>query len=248
MALGRGIALGQTSQPVEATEPAVQDATKRIPTIELTVGQSKIIDAVWPAKRVFVTNPAVADVDMTTPRRVQLIGKSVGSSEVTIWSDTGEAWQGRLEVRADLSRLQEQLRKMFANSTLEASQADDVTVIHGRLSRAEDAAQLRQLLQLLNIKYLDRTSVAGLQQVQLQVKVAEVSRTAIRYLTTDFALSDFTASLAVNNAASGTFNPTTPIGNLMRTLPGGTTIFGTGAIGGTCGLSGRFRPRHGRAE
>jgi pilus assembly protein CpaC len=233
MALTGAVALGQTTHPTAPTEPVVQDAPRRIPTIELTVGQSKIVDALWPAKRVSVTNPAVADVDMTTPRRVQLIGKAVGSSEVTIWSDTGEAWQGRLEVRADLSRLQEQLRKMFANSTVEALQADDVTVIRGTLARAEDAAQLRQLLQLLNIKYLDRTTVAGLQQVQLQVKVAEVSRTAVRYLTTDFAFSDLTTSLAVNNSASGTFIPSTPIGNLTRSLPGGTTIFGTGAIGGT---------------
>jgi len=218
-----------------AEEPTTRigEPEKKIPTVDVTVGQSKIIDVAFPAKRVSISNPAVADVDMNNPRRIQLQGKSVGSAEVTVWSEAGDAWQARIEVRADVSRMRDQLRRLFGNESLDVAQADDIAVISGTLARVDDAAQLRQLMQMLNIKYIDRTSVAGLQQVQLQVKVAEVSRTAVRNLGVDWALTDGKTAFAVNNGGSGTFTPTEPAGSLLRSLPLTTTIFGNAVAGST---------------
>ena len=163
-------------------EPVLQDDTKRVSTIELIVGQSRILSTPWPVKRLSVTDPAIADVDLTTPSRLQIKGKSVGMTELTIWSERGESWQAKLEVKADVSRLQDQMRKLFNNDSLQVTQVDDVIAIKGTLAQTEDVAQLRQFLKLSDLRYLDLTTVAGLQQVQLQVKVAEVSRTALRLL------------------------------------------------------------------
>jgi len=215
-----------------ATEPMVHQLPARLATVEVNVGQSRIIDAAWPVKRVTITDPAIADVDATSPRRITVAGKAAGVTQLIIENEQGEIWQATVDVNADVSGLQAQLRKMFDNSSLELSQAGDVLVLKGSLAKLEDAAQLRQYLQSAKLTYVDRTTVAGIQQVQLQVKIAEVSRTGLRFLSSDFAFGDGTASMAVNNGASGTYNPGTPPLNLLqRTLPGGTTIFGTGAIG-----------------
>ena len=227
-------ALGQQDAPRADAQPttraaaaaAAADPEKAVQVIDLTVGQSRIIDVSFPAKRVPVSDPRVADVDMTTPRRIQLQGKSVGSAEVTVWSETGEAWQARLEVRADLSRMRDQLRKLFNNGSIDVVQADEVTVLQGTLARAEDAAQLRELLQMLNVKYLDRTTVAGLQQVQLQVKVAEVSRTAIRMLGINavYGGEEFFGGVQIGSSA-GPFTP------MNIGLPGGQVINGPTSAG-----------------
>lgn len=225
------------AQPARAsgatTEPLIQEQGKPVQIIDVMVGESRTIDAAWPVKKVSVADPEIADVDAISPTRVSIRGRAIGITELAIESEQGETWRARLAISADTSRLQGQLRKLFANSSLNVSQIDDIVVVNGTLARAEDAVQMRQLLELSKLEYLDLTGVAGLQQVQLQVKVAEVSRTGLRYLNADFAFTDGTASVGVNNGASNTFSPGTPSGTLLRSLPGGTTIFGSGMLNGT---------------
>jgi pilus assembly protein CpaC len=221
------------AQTTANAEPVLQAAPKPSQTISVIVGESRTLDAPWPVKRVSVADPEIADVDASSPTRIQLRGKAVGITEVMLENEKGDRWRARLEISADTSRLQGQLRKLFSDSTLDVAQIDNVMVVKGTLARSEDAAQLRQLLKLTKLEFLDLTSVAGTQQVQLQVKVAEVSRTAVRALSTDWALTDLTGGLAVNNAASGTYNPGQPEFEFTRSLPGGTTIFGHGMIGAT---------------
>jgi len=215
-----------------ASEPTIQALAKQSQTLEVTVGESRTIDAAWPVKKVSVADPDIADVDAISPTRVQIRGRGIGITEVAIENEQGETWRARLAVSADTSRLQEQLRKLFANSSVNVSQINDVVVVKGVLARTEDTAQLRQLLDRSKLEYMDMTSVAGLQQVQLQVKVAEVSRTGLRFLSADYAFTDGLTSLAVNNAAVSTFQPNEPVGTLQRTLPTGTSIFGTGVVNG----------------
>jgi pilus assembly protein CpaC len=165
-----------------AGDPVLQGATKPASNIDVTVGESRMIDAPWPVKKVAVADPEVADVDATSPTRVQVRGRAIGVTEIALEGDQGQLWRARLAVNADTARLQHQLKTLFPSSSLQVSQVDDVVVVKGVLARTEDAAHMRQLLTLSKVQYLDLTSVAGLQQVQLQVKVAEVSRTAIRML------------------------------------------------------------------
>ena len=223
-------ASAQTAPTTESSKPVLRDDSRSADTIEVNVGASRTLDAAWPVKRVSVGDAEIADVDAVSPTRIQMRGKSVGVTELTLESEQGDIWQARLLVSADTSRLEGQLRKLFG-STLEVAQLDDVVVVKGTLPSSHDAAQLRQLLKLAKTEYLDLTSVAGLQQVQLQVKIAEVSRTGLRFLSADFAFTDGLTSLAHNAGASNTYLPDEPAGTLMRSLPGGTTIFGTGVVG-----------------
>lgn len=184
--LALSICIGASSAAAQATQPASVPSASPVPkdlqTIDMSVGQSRLIDAPWPVKRVAIGEPAIADVDVTSPRKIQVRGKAVGMTEITLWNEQGETWQARIEVRPDVSRLQSQLRQLFANDTIAVQQIDEVLTVKGQLQRSEEAVQLRQFLTAAKINYFDLTNVAGLQQVQLQVKVAEVSRRAIRML------------------------------------------------------------------
>ncbi len=174
----------QTTQPAltATTEPVVQSAAKAGQIVDIAIGESRFLDAAWPVKKVAVADPSVADVDAVSPTRIQIRGKALGMTDLALEGEQGESWHARIAVSADTTRLQNELRKLFPDSDLDVAQVDQVIVVKGRLAHAEDAAQLRELFKQAKLQYLDLTSVAGLQQVQLQVKIAEVSRTAIRML------------------------------------------------------------------
>jgi Flp pilus assembly secretin CpaC len=121
---------------------------------------------------------------------------------------------------------------MFPRSELSVSQVGDVVAVKGTLPRAENAVQLRQFLTTAKINHVDLTRVAGSQQVQLKVRIAEASRIALRGLSVDYAYAG-SRFFAVNNGASGTFSPTDPPFILERTLPISATIFGRGTITAT---------------
>lgn len=171
--LGAGTAYGQA--------PADKSAQQG-PQLTVPLGLSKVVDAPWPVKRMSVTNPETADVQALTPKKVLVMGKSVGSTDIFFWSESDEGMQTRVDVTVNLSQLEAVLSKTFSGSDLELTQSQDVVIVSGALAQAHDVQHLRKLLEASGVNYVDRTSLAGVQQVQLQVRIAEVSRTAIRAL------------------------------------------------------------------
>jgi pilus assembly protein CpaC len=163
-----------------ADAPAV--AASQVQDITLTVGHSVVIPAPWPVARVSVTDPKIADVLVLTPKQVRVSGLAVGTTDVAMWSKDEEMWQARVDVQIDLTAIKKELGKLFPATNLELRQARDMLVVCGTLSRAEQAEQLHRFLNIYGVKYVDMTSLAGVQQVQIKVVVAEANRTSIRAL------------------------------------------------------------------
>jgi pilus assembly protein CpaC len=83
------------------------------------------------------------------------------------------------------------------------------------LRSADQIAQLRDFLEKTEVKYVDMTSIAGVQQVQLQVRIAEVSRNVARTLTVNFIYADNPFFGAVTPTSSGG----TPLVSAIFTKP-----------------------------
>jgi pilus assembly protein CpaC len=154
--------------------------------IIVQVGRSVILKAPWRVTRVSVTDPEVADVQVLTPDQVLLMGKELGSTDVILWSAAEEVWQSRVDVDDNLARVKEDIARFFPDSRIELTRTRDVVIIRGLLARAEHAEQLHKLLEAAGYRFVDMTSVAGVHQVQIQVRVAEVSRSSIRSLGVNF--------------------------------------------------------------
>ncbi|UCE50068.1 MAG: pilus assembly protein N-terminal domain-containing protein [Phycisphaerales bacterium] len=151
--------------------------------ISLIEGRSVVVTAPWPTVRVAVTDPTVANVEVLTPEQVLVQGLKVGSTDIILWSeDEQQTWQQRVAVRLDVERISKALQTLFPTAELQVSDSDEVLLVQGVLRSADEAEQLRRFLDTAKITYVDTTYVAGVQQVQLQVRVAEVSRDALRQL------------------------------------------------------------------
>ena len=151
-------------------------------TVKLFVGRSHRITSQWDVAGVSLTDPAVADVQVLTPRMIMLSGKAVGVTDVIMWSDAGDSTELRLEVEIDLDRLRGELGKMFPGATLDVQMSEGVLIVEGTLASAEQADQLHRYLEQRNLPFMDRAWMPGVQQVQAKIRFTEVSRTGLRKL------------------------------------------------------------------
>jgi pilus assembly protein CpaC len=159
--------------------------------ISIVVGQSHVVKAPWPTVRVAVTDPKIADVKILTPDQVLLQGLKVGSTDLIMWNeDETRIWQVAVNVTLDVEGYQQKLNRMFPDCRIELDQSGSVLITKGLLRRADQAVKLREFLEKTNTEFIDMTSVAGVQQVQLLVRVAEVSRNVTKALTSNFIYAD----------------------------------------------------------
>lgn len=164
----------------QASAPA--SAPAKADTVKLFVGRSHRLTSAWDVAGVSLTDPAVADVQVLTPRLVMISGKAVGTTDVVLWSDAGATTELRIEVELDIERLRAEMGIMFPGAQLSMQMSQNVLVVEGTLANANQADELRRYLDARNLPYSDNTALPGMQQVQAKIRFAEVSRTGLRKL------------------------------------------------------------------
>ena len=205
-----------------AEQPEQRDVPAH--TIRVDVGRSAAVKAPWPVTRISVTDPEIADVQQLDPAQILLQGKAMGITDLFMWNEEDEMWRARIKVGIELDTIEAQLNQLFPQSQLRLSQTEDVIFLAGSLRRAEHAVQVSKFMEAMDVKYVNLTSVAGVQQVQVQVRVAEVSRSAMRALGVNLFYTDnkdFFGAALVGSSQGGPLNPVN-IG-----IPSGTPISNT---------------------
>ena len=170
------------SQTVAAgANPEIVEANPEV--ISFIVGESTIVRPPWPTVRVVVTNPAIAFAETLAPQQVLLQGIKVGSTDLIVWNeDETQVQRWKVQVKLDTARFKEKLDELFPDASLEVSEHGETLIIKGLLRSAEQATQLHAYLDKTSTAYADMTSIAGVQQVQIEIRVAEVSRQALKAL------------------------------------------------------------------
>jgi pilus assembly protein CpaC len=151
--------------------------------IALVAGRSTIVRAPWPTARVAVTDPKIADVQVLTADQVLVQGVKVGTTDLILWSeDNSQTVQRRIVVRLDVESLNTGLQRLFPGANLAASDSGEVLIVQGHLRSADQVLHLKDFLEKSKVPYVNMTTLAGVQQVQLQVRIAEVAKSALRQL------------------------------------------------------------------
>jgi len=191
--------------------------------VTLIVGRSTIVRAPWPTVRVAVTDPKIADVQVLTPEQILVQGLKVGSTDLILWSqDETRTMQQRVQVRLDLDAITATVMRLFPASELKITDSGELLIVQGLLRSADQVTQLKDYLDKLKIPYVDMTSLAGVQQVQLQVRVAEVSKSALRQLGINAVGmdDDFFFGQKVGAVSSSIdIGPTGTLNNITYALP-----------------------------
>jgi pilus assembly protein CpaC len=162
---------------------AVAQDSSSSEAVVLVAGRSTVVQAPWPTVRVAVTDPKVADVQVLTPQQILVQGLKVGTTDLILWSeDEKQTWQRQVIVRLDVETIRNSLQRLFPTAELEVSESGEILLVQGLLRSADQVTQLTEYLDKLKVPYVNMTSLSGVQQVQLQVRLAEVSKSATKAL------------------------------------------------------------------
>ncbi len=165
----------------------------------ITVGAKKsvILDSPGTIKRVSVADPSLADVVVVSPRQVYLTGKAPGATSLTIWGSSDAVYRiYDVEVVPDVNRLKERLHKVLPQEkNIQVMAAHDYLTVAGTVSSAETQAQVLELASAFapvtkegKPRIMNLLQVGGVQQVMLEVRVSEMSRTLARRLGFNFTM------------------------------------------------------------
>ena len=116
---------------------------------------------------------------MLTPELLLVTGKAVGTTNVLVWSDSGQTLEAkrRRELRPRAVSHAE-LAALFPRRRLQAHASRRTpSSSPARSSAPSRRDALRRYLEAQKVNFVDLTPLAGVQQVQVQVRMAEVSRT-----------------------------------------------------------------------
>jgi pilus assembly protein CpaC len=170
------------------TQGAIRTYTPQ--KLNLVVGKSLVIDTPVAIKRVSLANPDIADTVVISPRQIYLTGKAVGTTNLTLWGgDDRVSTIFDVTVSSDLSQLKEKLQEILPGENIKVIAAQDSITLSGEVSSAANLSQALAVTEAFAPKkVVNLTQVAGVHQVMLEVRVAEMSRSLARRLGFNFTI------------------------------------------------------------
>ena len=104
------------------------------PTISVTINKSMVFRLAEKAKRVSISQPAVADVIVVAPSQLLINGKAIGTTSLIIFDEKGDVSNYDLVVGPDIAALRGQLRTVFPNEKIDVSTSGPSLVLRGEVS------------------------------------------------------------------------------------------------------------------
>ena len=176
--------------------------------LSMLVGRSHLVESKHRFTNVVVVDDSVADAEIVSPHQVVLYGKRLGSTDVMMQYENGTSARYFIEVLIDDTGLQTRLDSLFGRGIV-VDASDGVLVLKGQLETVDAATRLEAFMKASGLDYVDMTSIPGVQQVLLRVRIAEVSRRGIREL-------GFSAVVGGASAFGGVQTPTGSTSGLTR--------------------------------
>jgi len=104
------------------------------PTISVTVNKSIVFRLKERARRVSVSQPAVADVTVVGPSQLLINGKAVGTTSLIVFNEKDNVESYDLIVTPDVAALRAQFRLVFPDENIEVSPSGTAIILKGEVS------------------------------------------------------------------------------------------------------------------
>jgi len=123
----------------------VEDHTQHV---AMGLGRTMIITTSAPVKRIQPVTPSVAVVQSVSPEEILVTGVGYGSTQVLVWSESGEQSVFQINVEMDLSVLNDLIARIDPQSDATAKAMRGHIVLSGTVSSALAAERMVQLAEL----------------------------------------------------------------------------------------------------
>ena len=203
--------------------------------LELTTNTSRILTLDKNIPRVQVNNPELLAVTPLSATQIQISAKKAGVTQVNLWDEDGNIHTVDVMIYGDARELEVALQTQFPHSSIKVYRYSESLVLKGFVDRPDYVSQIMRLAEDYAPKVINNINVGGVQQVLLKVKIMEVSRTKLRRLGVDWALTSGSNGFAVQSVSGLIANQGGNIRDLVTT--GGET-FAFGIVDGADQFSG----------
>jgi pilus assembly protein CpaC len=193
-------AFGKTMQQAAPAAPTQAPNTTQTTTLpqqsqgqssaplRVMVGKSLLINTTEQLRRISVTDPTIAYAQVITPTQILVHGRAPGEVSLLIWDELERSRSFDLRVDVDVSACADEERRVFPDEQINVTPSRSAIVLSGHVSTEDVAKRAGELAGAYSPKVVNVLTFGpvGAQEVLLQVKFAEVDRTAMTQLGVNF--------------------------------------------------------------
>jgi pilus assembly protein CpaC len=206
------------------TLPAQTEAPQGSAPLRVMVGKSLLIKLTTEQlRRISVTDPTIAFAQVITPTQILIHGRAPGEVSLLIWDELERSRSFDLRVDVDVSACADEERRVFPDEQITVTPSRAAIVLSGHVTTEDVYKRAGELASAYSPKVINVLTFGpvGSQEVLLQVKFAEVDRTALTQIGINLVSTG--ATNTIGTLTTGQYG-----GFGTQTLtPPGTTTTGT---------------------
>lgn len=217
-----GLSSGALNAPAYA-----QSSTKAKEQVILSIGRGELISLPGKITDIFIADESVADVQVKNSRQLYVFGKAGGETTLYASNASGEVvYSATIRVGSNIDSIDQVLTLAMPNAKINVATVNGLVLLTGTVAAPSDVAEAERLIQAFvgeNIQVISRLKTATPLQVNLQVRIAEVSRSLMKNIGANLQTADSTGGFQFGLTSGG--NPVAP--------PTTNGAVGVGAAAGT---------------
>lgn len=230
------LATAAQERTVGVSASFTRDANQTI-NLDVTVGQSRVIEFEQPFDRALTSVEGIVSLNPISPQTLVVSGLAAGQVNLIVWSKPPREGEARrmivfsVYVQNNLTLIDNQIKILFPKENIQISQANGpvgaagaggaatngIVVLSGSVTDPKYAEQAQKIIEAAGFKVVNmiKPPVLDSQQVELQIRVAEVNRSVLREVGAAYGI--------INNTVPAFISPGGPatIGDITQTNTGG---------------------------
>jgi pilus assembly protein CpaC len=183
-----------TTAMIGFTTPAAAQSAKDGKTVILSIGRGQQVNLGSAITDVVVSDPAVADVEVKSAKQIYILGKGPGETTVYATDAAGRTvYQATIRVGTNLDSVGQMLLLAMPEADIKVTTMNGMVLLTGTVDQPEDAAEAERLVQAFTgsgTQVISRLKTATPLQINLQVRIAEVSRSLAKTISGNLKTQD----------------------------------------------------------
>lgn len=181
----------------------------RVARLKVVMGRSETFRFTVPFGEIVVGDPETADINALSDRTLYVLGRKLGSTNVTLFDDKKELLAViDVEVTHDLAGLRETLKQAIPGARLKVRSVNGRVLLEGEVPSAPAAEKAMTIARdFAGDDVTNSFSITANQQVNLEVRMVEVARSAGKELGFNWNLTSngngYAQGLGVANTVGG---------------------------------------------
>jgi pilus assembly protein CpaC len=233
-----GAALGGATLSAPTAPVTAQGVVAPEGQLTLSIGRGQLIEVGGRMSDVFIADDNIADVQIKSERQLYIFGKAGGETTIYASDASGRViYSANIRVGSNIDSIDQMMALAMPDAKVSVATINANTILlTGTVGAPDDAAEAKSLVQAFvgeETQVISRLRMATPLQVNLQVRIAEVSRSFVRTIGVNLVSRDSTGGFRF-----GVGNGRQIIGSDSFSLQGPlATGQGYGEVAGGAGVS-----------